>query len=51
MTQPGPLPALSPPLIIIRKKDLRLARIGKEPVLGGGTHSISLFSTRTVSVH
>lgn len=46
VTQAGPLPALSSPLITIRKRDPRPAGRDREGArLGRGTPSISLFST------
>lgn len=46
VTQPGLLPALSPPpLITIRKRDPRLARIWREPVLGGRRAPLPFFQT------
>lgn len=43
MTQAGPLPALSSPLITIRKRDPRPAGIAREPVLGGGRPPLAFF--------
>ena len=51
VTQPGQLPALSPPPHYHKKEGPKTGRDREGARFGRGAHSISLFSTRSVSVH